>query len=179
MLLQWYLQTESYFRLLASHFATICPKIPFFGHFWLFFYHFCLPMSRNALPIEPMEPWLRASRLGGPRTPRKKNWKKKKNGERKKMKKKNNKLNHHKSHAFKWTNFQTYKLFNWQTFQLTNFSIKKLFNWQTFELTNYQIDEFSNWKIFKPTDFQSNQLSNWPIFNWPISKWPIFKITTF
>ena len=37
MLLQWYLQTESYFRLLASHFATICPKIPLFGHFLLFF----------------------------------------------------------------------------------------------------------------------------------------------
>ena len=52
VMLQWYLWTESYFRLLSLHFPAICQRIPGYRHFWPFcticaclrvnFAHLCL-----------------------------------------------------------------------------------------------------------------------------------------
>ena len=49
VMLQWYLWTESYFRLLSLHFPAICQKIPCYRHFWPFC-TICACLRANSAP---------------------------------------------------------------------------------------------------------------------------------
>ena len=54
MLLQWYLQIESHFKLLLPHIPTICLKIPLFDHFLAIYGYFSPFVLSKGLSLCPI-----------------------------------------------------------------------------------------------------------------------------